>query len=98
MNNWQSDVAVRDVKYVDGDATKGALITIDNLQKMALPVILQIKTASGKTYRVNLPVEIWERNSTWTFKYPTTEEVESVTYDPDNVFPDINPDNNVWKK
>jgi hypothetical protein len=98
LNNWQLDVAVRDVKYVDNDTTKGALITIDNLQKMAMPVILEIKTVSGKVSRVNLPVEIWERNSSWTFKYPSTEAIESVTYDPDKVFPDINPDNNVWKK
>ncbi|MDR3695131.1 M1 family metallopeptidase [Mucilaginibacter sp.] len=98
LNNWQLDVAVREVKYVDGDSTKGALITIDNLQKMAMPVILEIKTVSGKVSRVNLPVEIWERNSSWTFKYPSTEAIESVTYDPDKVFPDINPDNNVWKK
>jgi len=98
MNNWQSDVAVRDVKYVKDSPANGALITIENMQKMALPVILEIKTVSGKTTRVNLPVEIWERNSTWTFKYPSTEEIESVTYDPDKVFPDSNPGNNVWKK
>jgi len=97
-NNWRLDVAVRDVKYVDSDPTKGALITIDNLEKMAMPVILEIKTVSGKTDRVKLPVEIWERNNTWTFKYPSTEEIESVTYDPDKVLPDFNPDNNVWKK
>jgi hypothetical protein len=98
LNNWRLDVAVRDVKYVDNDATKGALITIDNLEKMAMPVILEIKTVSGKTDRVKLPVEIWERNSTWTFKYPSTEEIQSVTYDPDKVLPDFNPDNNVWTK
>jgi len=99
QHNWQLDVAVRDVKYVDDkDFSKGAIITIDNLQKMAMPVILEIKTVSGKTDRVKLPVEIWERNSSWSFKYPSTEEIQSVTYDPDNVFPDINPDNNVWKK
>jgi hypothetical protein len=98
LNNWRLDVAVRDVKYVDNDATKGALITIDNMEKMAMPVILEIKTVSGKTDRVKLPVEIWERNSTWTFKYPSTEEIQSVTYDPDKVLPDFNPDNNVWTK
>jgi len=99
QHNWQLDVGVRSVKYVDSaDFSKGAIITIDNLQKMAMPVILEIKTVSGKTDRVKLPVEIWERNSAWSFKYPSTEEIQSVTYDPDNVFPDINPDNNVWKK
>jgi hypothetical protein len=96
VNNWRLDVAVSDVKYVDNDATKGALITINNLDKMAMPVVLEIKTKSGTTTRVKLPVEIWERFSSWTFKYPSTEEIQSVTYDPDNVFPDYNPDNNVW--
>jgi hypothetical protein len=99
LNNWQLDVAVRDVKPVDSsDPKKGVFITIDNMQKMAMPVTLEVKTVSGKTARVTLPVEIWERNNTWTFKYPSTEDIESVTYDPDNVMPDINSDNNVWKK
>lgn len=97
-NNWRLDVAVREVKYVDNDTTKGALITLDNLEKMAMPVLLEIKTKSGKTNRIKLPVEIWERNVSWTFKYPSTEEIESVTYDPDKVLPDFNPANNVWTK
>ena len=97
-NNWRLDVAVSDVKYVDDDPAKGALITITNLDKMAMPVPLEIKTVSGKTYRITLPVEIWERVKKWTFKYPSTEELQSVTYDPDDVMPDYNPDNNVWKK
>ncbi|GAA3962689.1 M1 family metallopeptidase [Mucilaginibacter dorajii] len=98
LNDWRLDVAVSDVKYVDNDATKGAMITIDNLGKMAMPVILEIKTKSGKVERMKLPVEIWERNASWTFKYPSTEEIDSVTYDPDKVLPDYNPDNNVWTK
>ncbi|WDF78840.1 M1 family metallopeptidase [Mucilaginibacter sp. KACC 22773] len=98
LNNWRLDVAVSDVKYVDNDATKGAMVTIDNLGKLAMPVTLEIKTKSGKVDRLKLPVEVWERNATWTFKYPSTEEIESVTYDPDKVLPDYNPDNNVWTK
>jgi hypothetical protein len=98
VNNWRLDVAVREVKYVKDDPAQGALITIDNLEKMAMPVILEIKTVSGKTDRIKLPVEIWERNTTWTFRYPSTEAIASVTYDPDKVLPDYNPDNNVWSK
>ncbi|MDT3403304.1 M1 family metallopeptidase [Mucilaginibacter terrae] len=98
QNNWRLDVAVRDVKYVDNDATKGALITLDNLEKMAMPVILDIKYKGGKTERFKLPVEIWERNTSWTFRYPSTTEIESVTYDPDKVLPDCNEANNVWKQ
>ncbi len=98
VNNWRLDVAVRDVKYVDNDASKGALITLDNLEKMAMPVILEVKEKGGKTERIKLPVEIWERNNTWTFKYPSTSEIESVTYDPDKVLPDYNESNNTFKK
>ena len=99
VNNWRLDVAVRNLTYVDNaDFTKGSFITLDNLDKMAMPVILEIKTVSGKTDRIKLPAEIWERNTSWRFKYASTEAIESVTYDPDAVLPDFNPDNNVWKK
>jgi hypothetical protein len=97
LNNWRLDQAVKDVKYVKNDPKLGALITIDNLDKMAMPVILEVKTKSGKTDRVKLPVEIWMRNSTWTFSYPSTEEIESVTSDPDHVYPDFNSTNDTWK-
>ena len=97
VNNWQLDVAVNDVKYIDDDPSKGALITLMNLEKMPMPVTLEIKTKSGKTDRVKFPVEIWERNREWTFKYPSTETIESVNCDPDNVLPDIDHSNNIWK-
>jgi hypothetical protein len=96
INNWRLDVGVNGVKYVDGHPAQGALITIDNLAKMAMPVTLEIKTVGGKVSRVKLPVDIWEKNASWTFKYPSTDELESVTYDPENVMPDFNPKNNVW--
>lgn len=99
VNNWKLDVAVRKVTYIDSaDYSKGALITLDNLEKMAMPVILEIKTVSGNVSRIKLPVEVWERNFSWTFKIPSTEAIESVTYDPDKVLPDFNPTNNVWIK
>jgi hypothetical protein len=99
VNTWRLDVSVRTVRYVDStNFSKGSLITLDNLEKMAMPVILEIKTVSGKTERVKLPAEIWERNVSWIYKYPSTEEIESVTYDPDKVLPDFNEGNNVWKK
>ncbi len=98
VNNWRLDVGVRNVAYVDNDPKKGALITLDNLDKMAMPVPLEIKFTNGKTARVNIPVEIWERNQSFTYSYDSTDEIESVTYDPDKALPDYNPANNVWKK
>lgn len=96
LNNWKLDQAVVDLKYVKNDFKEGALITIENLEKMAMPVILEIKTKSGKVSRLKLPAEIWERNIRFTFTYPSTEEIVSIVSDPDKVFPDSNPVNNTW--
>jgi hypothetical protein len=96
VNDWQLDQAVRTVRYVDDDPTKGAIITVDNLEKMAMPLTVEYKTVSGKTDRVNYTAEIWERNVSWSFKIPTNEAIESVTIDPDHKLPDANAANNVW--
>ncbi|MFT3795986.1 M1 family metallopeptidase [Flavobacterium sp.] len=96
LNNWRLDQGIASVKYVKNDASKGVLITIDNLEKMAMPVQLDIKLKNGKTERVNLPVEVWQRNKSWTFRHPSTSEIESITIDPKHVFPDFNPTNNSW--
>ena len=95
INNWQMDQSVREVSYLNDDPAKGVLITIDNLEKLPMPVVMDIKTVSGKIVRVKLPVEVWERNTSWTFIAPVNEAVESVVLDPDKTFPDINPANNI---
>ena len=96
INNSKLDQSIKEVKYVGGDASKGALITLENLEEMALPVILSIKQENGKTDTVKLPVEIWQRGSTWTFKYNSTAKISNITIDPEHAFPDFNPANNIW--
>ena len=97
INNWKLDQAITKVKYFKNDPKQGALITIQNLEKMPMPVIVQVKTKSGKTEKITLPVEIWQRNTSWTFKFNSTEELESVIIDPEQAFPDTNSQNNVWE-
>ena len=97
VNNWRLDQGINSVKYVDNNPKSGALITIENFEKMAMPVIMDIKTKSGKVTRLKLPVEIWQKNVDWTFKHNSTEEIESIVLDPDHVFPDSNESNNTWK-
>ncbi|WP_255607146.1 M1 family metallopeptidase [Pedobacter polysacchareus] len=99
LENWKTDQAIADVKEVTKDGTiTGYNIQIANLEKMPMPIILEVKTKSGKTDVIKLPVDIWMRNNSWTVNYPTTEEVVSVTLDPEQVLPDFNSDNNSWKK
>lgn len=96
VNNWSFDQGINSIKYVNNDPKLGVYITIENFEKMAMPVILDIKTKSEKITRVKLPVEIWQRNVDWTFKYDSNEEIESITLDPDHVLPDCNESNNKW--
>ena len=84
VNNWRFDQGINSIKYIKNDPSKGIAITIENFDKMPMPVILDVKTKSGKVTRVNLPVEIWQRNNVWTFKHDSTEEIESITIDPDH--------------
>ncbi|GIZ08197.1 M1 family metallopeptidase [Flavobacterium sp. UMI-01] len=96
VNNWRLDQGVQAVKYVKNDPAKGAVITIDNFDQMAMPVVLDIKLKSGEIKRVQLPVEVWQKNNQWSFKVHTTQEIDSVILDPEHVFPDYNESNNIW--
>jgi len=98
-NEWftttgKDDQAMKSIDYIDNDPSKGALITIENKEEMALPVTVEIKEDNGKVGRVNLPAEIWERGGTWTFAYKSTSKITYAIIDPDHVLPDVNPDNN----
>ena len=93
---WEFDQSIKSVKYIDDDPANGALITIENLQKMALPVIIKVTEKNGNSNIVRLPVEIWQRGGQWTLKYNSTSAITSVVLDPDNELPDIDRKNNVW--
>lgn len=94
--NWRFDQGVNAIKYVKNDPAKGVYITIENFEKMPMPVVMDIKLKSGKTDRVKLPVEVWQKNTQWTFKHNSVEEIESIVLDPEHVFPDSNEANNTW--
>ena len=98
MNTWKIDQAVTNVEYVDNDPKKGSIITIQNREKLPMPVTVEVKEANGKTGRKKLPVEIWQHGATWRFQYNSTDTLSSVTIDPDKRYPDINNVNNTWRK
>lgn len=96
FTTWKLDQSVKGITYVQNDAAKGALITIENLGEMALPITAAITEANGKTSTIKLPAEIWQRGGSWTFLYPSTSKINLVVLDPEHVLPDIEPDNNTF--
>jgi Peptidase family M1 domain len=98
LNSWKLDVSVKDVRYKKGDATKGAEITVENLEKMVMPLSIRITEVNGNEQTIQLPVEVWQRGAQWTFSVPTTSEIKQVVVDPDKKLPDWDRSNNTWKK
>ncbi len=98
LENYKLDQAIQSVTYQNDNPANGAMVTIANLDQMAMPVKLSYETISGKKGMIKLPVEIWNNTDTWKVKIPGTEELKRVEIDAERVFPDMNFENNVWKK
>ena len=97
QKTWTLDQAVDSVKYVKNDPANGALITISNKDKLVMPVYAEITQANGTTESIKLPVQVWNRGSSWTISYDSNSPITKVVIDPDKRFPDVNPDNNIWQ-
>jgi hypothetical protein len=98
FNNWQLDVAVKEVKYNGAKPENGASISIQNLGEMVMPIPVLVKETNGKEHRFTLPVEVWQRGSDWTFNVPTTTRISEVVLDPSKQLPDVNRTNNSGNK
>jgi hypothetical protein len=99
LENWKMDQAIVAVNETNDKGTKaGYNIVVANLEKMPMPIILEVKTKSGKVDIVKLSVDVWMRNKVWTVFYPTNEEVVSVVLDPKRVLPDVDSSNNSWRR
>jgi hypothetical protein len=90
------DQALTDVKYVQNDPARGALITIQNKGKMILPVSIKVVQVNGKSETIHLPVEIWQRGGTWSLRYSSTSKIQELILDPENQLPDVDRSNNIW--
>jgi hypothetical protein len=98
FTTWKLDQAVQSVTYIDGDAKNGALITLVNKEKEAMPVTLKVTLENGTIDTLHLPVNIWQRGGVWKFKYPSTSTIKSVVLDPDRKLPDVDYSNNTWNE
>lgn len=98
LNTWKLDLAVKEVEYNDNKPANGAIITIETLEKMVMPVTVLVKESNGQQHRIKLPVEVWQRGAEWKFGVPTTSEVTEVILDPDKNLPEWERNNNSWKK
>jgi len=96
VKKWTLDQAVTDVQYVDNNPANGALITLENKNRLVMPISIEIVLTNGHTERIKLPVEIWERSGVYKLRYPSSMKIKTVVVDPDKMLPDVNEKNNHW--
>jgi hypothetical protein len=93
-HNWKLDLAVTGVQYVDGDPAKGALVTVANLDRMAMPATLRVTYVDGRTRDVRVPVATWLQHTRFEVPVAGNRRIRSATLDPDRVLPDVDRANN----
>jgi hypothetical protein len=78
---------VKSVGYVDGNPTKGALVTIENRGQLVMPATVQIDLGDGSHQRLLLPVETWIQKGVANLTLQSKQPITAVTIDPDHVLP-----------
>jgi hypothetical protein len=94
FHNWQLDLAVTHVEYIDGDASKGVRVTVANNGHLVLPATLRVVLANGSHIDVAVPAETWMQQTSHTFTIATPSPAVSATIDPDHRVPDSDRSNN----
>jgi hypothetical protein len=62
-----------------------------------MPVHLAVTYDDGTTQLIKLPVDVWRRNELkYTYGLFTDKTIVKVVVDPDEVFADVNRENNTW--
>ena len=83
-----------------GDTERGQQyyrMQVDNEGGLIMPLYIGITYQDGSSENIKLPVDIWRNNElTFTYGFFTDKTVVQVVLDPDEVFADVNRENNTW--
>jgi hypothetical protein len=72
-------------------------IKVDNAGGLVMPLHIGINYLDGTSETIKLPVDIWRNNElTFTYGFFSNKSIVEIMLDPDNVFSDINRENNGW--
>ena len=95
-HNWKLDLAVTGVKYIDNDPAKGALVTVANLDRFAMPATLEVTYTDGSSTELRVPVETWMQHTQFDVPVAGSQRIRSAAIDPDDDLPDVDRANNTF--
>jgi len=83
-----------------GDAERGRQyyrMQVDNEGGLIMPLYLGVTYQDGSSETIKLPADIWRNNElTFTYGFFSDKTVVRVEVDPEQVFADVNRENNTW--
>jgi hypothetical protein len=94
------DVTMQPADSLIGNSSRGRnyfRIALENKGGILMPVHLAVTYDDGTTQLIKLPVDVWRRNELkYTYGLFTDKTIVKVVVDPDEVFADVNRENNTW--
>lgn len=94
VKNWLFDVEINSVEEKEGVS----VITLGNKEKSAYPLKISATFQNGEKADFSIPVEVWYKGETYSFKLYNQSLLESIVIDPENLLPDSDRKNNMWKR
>ena len=95
-----ADVGRQDAEELLGSTDQGSYyyrVRIVNEGGLVMPIIMDVEYESGRTQRVDLPVDVWRYDEKeFLYGFFAEEAVVRVLLDPDEELADIDTDNNLW--
>lgn len=95
LGNGNIDVGISEVQVNKQGST---IVTFTNKGEIPMPVTFKVTFADGTEDIRTLPVEVWHRQNSWDYLIKTDKEVRAIEIDPGKFLPDINIEDNSWKK
>jgi len=92
---WTLDHAIADVKIENGRA----VITIEDLGRVVMPVQIVVKLSDGSEIKKTFSAEEWLKGvNEIVYAVETGGEVIEIEINPGLIYPEVNYNNNLWKK
>ncbi|HEV2146732.1 MAG TPA: M1 family metallopeptidase [Longimicrobiaceae bacterium] len=95
---WETGTLDYAIEAVDTSQPGTVRVTVRDLGEIPAPIPVVVTADNGATTRADLPVELWteDRLRTATLSLPVYGRAVRVQIDPEFIFPDVNPLDNLW--
>lgn len=95
---WETGTLDQAIASVEQPDSQTVTITVVDLGEIPVPTRLVVTAENGATTGAEVPIEVWttDRRREATLSLPVLGRVVRVEIDPEQVYPDVDRENNIW--